>query len=134
MITRDEPEGRRLLSALEYQEDAISVLTLEGRVLWTKSGSSISGVVCSTAEGLLMVEYSPTWEVLTSSVAVFDTSGDVILHVGGLRRVERAGAAPRAFALSSSGRTGQDALYVFDLSGGAAKTWKALIPEVELYR
>jgi hypothetical protein len=181
MITGDGPEGKRLLSALEYREDAISkiiyydledgsikhsvdlrgilpdkrvedvhhyreglvalsddgsvsVLTLEGRVLWTKRGLSISGVVCSTAEGLLMVEYFPSWEVRTSSVVVFDTKGDVILNVGGLRRVALAGASPRAFALSSSGRTGEDALYVFDLSGGTAKVSRALLPEVELYR
>lgn len=81
-----------------------------------------------------MVEYFPSWEVRTSSVAVFDTKGDVILHVGGLRRVALAGASPRAFALSSSGRTGEDALYVFDLSGGTAKVSRALLPEVELYR
>ena len=187
MITRGEAEGKRLLSVLEYQEDAISkvvyydledgslthsvnlseilldkrvedvhhygeglvalsddgfvsVLTLEGRVLWAKrlkgsiSGEVFYGVVCSTAEGLLVVEYIPSRGVGTSSVAVFDTSGDAILQVDGLRRVECAGAASRAFALSNSGRIGQNALYVFDLSGGAAKVSRAFLPEVDLYR
>jgi hypothetical protein len=130
------------------EDSTVSRLDLDGKVLWTRTprGGSGSGplhvgqtasVVWASVEGLVMIEreeggsYStgPNSAAPFAAVTVFDANGNVLFEQGSLKRpIRSATAAPTVLARGESPRTGEDFLYVFDMSGGKIAVSKSKIP------
>jgi hypothetical protein len=144
---RDILPDKRLRDVRHYVEGivalsddgSVSVVTREGRVLWTEtlrgstSGEVSSRVAGSTPEGLFMVVYTPGYSGqrnIRASLTVFDAAGETLFHVDELEKVIQEYDDPLVLALSRSERPGLNELYVFKLSGGTVNTQRALLPEV----
>lgn len=133
VVTALEPCSAGLVAFGE--NGSVSLLTLEGKPLWTKapSGSSLSimsvpHLLCSNAEGLLAVYYSPGLGGSKLSVAAFDSSGVCFFEHGNYGTIRRAKCAPRAISIGWGPNADDKGLWAFDVGADSLVVSNLRIP------
>jgi hypothetical protein len=135
------PTGSHLASV--GLNGSVSLVDLEGRVLWTKlprgAGSGPSpdvgaGPVIWSSDGSFLV--ASCWVSVPGSqslaVTIFDLKGSVIFSREGLSLLCGARTAPVVLALESTGSS-EDFLYVFDMNAGEPRVSRARILPTERF-
>ena len=139
--------GKRVISCYHYGEGAaaicddgsISFLSLIGEVLLTTRVKgedrlgTVPDLVCHTPEGLFVLVHFPSLMSTSLSISVLDSRGETVFHLDGLTRVSTTGSGSKVIALGSSGRAGQETLYLLDLSGGKVNTFSTVIEKTRSY-